>query len=125
MDQFYAQADVLLFSSLIEVTPMVISEAMSHFMPAITTDIAGIPEMIHDGVEGFFFHPDDSAKCVAAMATLTDNPHILSGIGWGVRGGGASTVSLTWASHMMSTAAWSSMWRRSVVGAQSWTGETD
>jgi glycosyltransferase involved in cell wall biosynthesis len=76
VDQFYAQADVLLFPSLNEVTPMVISEAMSHYIPVITTDIAGIPEMIHDGVEGFTFRPCDSDKCVAAMTMLADDPHL-------------------------------------------------
>ena len=41
-DKFYAMSDVLLFTSLNEVTPLVLSEAMSHRLPIITTNIAGM-----------------------------------------------------------------------------------
>ena len=51
-------ADCLLFTSVNEVTPMVISEAMSWSIPVLTTNIAGIPEMFSaDGVEGFLYSP--------------------------------------------------------------------
>ena len=46
VDAFYARADILLFTSLNEVTPLVLSEAMSHRIPIISTNIAGIPEMV-------------------------------------------------------------------------------
>jgi len=46
VDPFYARADILLFTSLNEVTPLVLSEAMSHRIPIISTNIAGIPEMV-------------------------------------------------------------------------------
>lgn len=39
---FYERAHVLLFTSLNEVTPMVISEAMSYGLPVIATSIAGM-----------------------------------------------------------------------------------
>ena len=42
VDQYYSIADVLLFTSVNEVTPMVISEAMSYGIPIISTNIAGI-----------------------------------------------------------------------------------
>ncbi len=76
VDPFYDQADVLLFPSLNEVTPMVISEAMSHFIPVITTNIAGIPEMVSDGVEGFLFSPGDEVKCQAAMTALAEDSEL-------------------------------------------------
>ena len=46
VDPFYQAADVLLFTSTNEVTPMVISEAMSYEIPVITTNIGMIPTHI-------------------------------------------------------------------------------
>lgn len=41
VDEFFRQADCLVLTSLNEVTPMVISEAMSWSLPIISTNIAG------------------------------------------------------------------------------------
>ena len=70
VDAYYRQADVLLFTSLNEVTPMVIAEAMMRSIPVITTDIAGIPEMLTNGVHGFSLPPDDHAAFAHAMTQL-------------------------------------------------------
>jgi len=70
VDQYYDVTDVLLFTSLNEVTPMVISEAMSYGIPIISTNIAGIPEMIRDGMEGFLMNPDDDDAAVNKMNQL-------------------------------------------------------
>jgi len=72
VDAFYRQSDVLLFTSLNEVTPMVIAESMMRSMPVITTDIAGIPEMFENGVHGFCLPPDDYAPFVDALKLLGD-----------------------------------------------------
>ena len=57
MDKYYSQADVMLFASLNEVTPMVLAEAMIRQIPVITTDIAGIPEMLTHKTHGFVLRP--------------------------------------------------------------------
>ena len=49
---------------------MVIAEAMMRSLPVITTDIAGIPEMLTNGVHGFALPPDDHAPFVDALAQL-------------------------------------------------------
>eukprot|EP00599_Poterioochromonas_sp_BG-1_P008745 CAMPEP_0173153570 /NCGR_PEP_ID=MMETSP1105-20130129/12939_1 /TAXON_ID=2985 /ORGANISM="Ochromonas sp., Strain BG-1" /LENGTH=635 /DNA_ID=CAMNT_0014069531 /DNA_START=1 /DNA_END=1908 /DNA_ORIENTATION=- len=67
VDQFFKEADALILTSLNEVTPMVISEAMSWGIPVLSTNIAGIKEMYHDGVEGFHFSPGDKKKALKAM----------------------------------------------------------
>ncbi len=41
VDRCFAMADCLVLTSLNEVTPMVISEAMSWYLPVLSTDIAG------------------------------------------------------------------------------------
>ena len=70
VDQFYRRSDALLFTSLNEVTPMVIAEAMMRSLPVITTDIAGIPEMFTHGVHGYCHSPDDQQPFVAALDAL-------------------------------------------------------
>lgn len=72
VDQFYMITDCLLFTSVNEVTPMVISEAMSWSIPVLSTNIAGIPEMITDGQEGFLFQPNDDVAALKCMHLLTD-----------------------------------------------------
>ena len=58
------------FTSLNEVTPMVIAEAMMRSLPVITTDIAGIPEMLEHGVHGFVLPPDDPKPFEDALEQL-------------------------------------------------------
>ena len=73
---FYRQADCLLFTSTNEVTPMVISEAMSYGLPILTTSIAGIPEMLVHGTEGFLFEPGDDVTALDCMHQLYYNPDL-------------------------------------------------
>ena len=70
VDAYYQDADVLLFTSTNEVTPMVISEAMSYEIPVITTNIAGIPEMVNHGIEGFLVEPGDTPSAINCMTLL-------------------------------------------------------
>jgi len=70
VDQFYRQSDALLFTSLNEVTPMVIAEAMMRSLPVITTNIAGIPEMLAHGVHGYVLDPEQPAQFVEALDQL-------------------------------------------------------
>jgi len=70
---YYKQADVLLFNSVNEVTPLVLPEAMLHGVPVITTNIAGIPEMLQHGEHGFVLDPDDEEGFIGAMARLADD----------------------------------------------------
>merc|ERR1712003_98693 len=68
VDHYYAQADVVVLASLNEVTPMVLAEAMARGKPVITTGIAGIPEMVDNGVEGFVCGEEDTPSCVTEWA---------------------------------------------------------
>jgi len=78
VDQYYSKADVILLASLNEVTPMVLAEAMARGKPVMTTGIAGIPEMLDDGVEGFICGDEDSSACIdqwaGRMKELADDP---------------------------------------------------
>lgn len=81
VDDFYTIADCLLFTSTNEVTPMVISEAMSWGIPILSTNIAGIPEMVTDGQEGYLFSPYDDAAALECMKILTRSVEIRDAMG--------------------------------------------
>jgi glycosyltransferase involved in cell wall biosynthesis len=52
-------SDVFVFPSRNEGHPYVILEAMAAGLPVISTDVACIPETVHDGVHGFLVKPRD------------------------------------------------------------------
>lgn len=54
--------------------PTVIAEAMIAGVPVISTPLAGIPEMIADGVEGLLVPIRDPRKLADAIAELLENP---------------------------------------------------
>ena len=49
---------------------MVISEAMSYELPVISTNIAGIPEMLTHEKEGFLIDPGDHSSAVSSLEKL-------------------------------------------------------
>ncbi|MCI8402863.1 MAG: glycosyltransferase family 4 protein [Lachnospiraceae bacterium] len=53
MEDEYEKADVLLCGSTCESYPNVISEAMAHGLVIISTPVAGVPEVIEDGYNGY------------------------------------------------------------------------
>jgi 5'-nucleotidase len=69
---WYARADVLLFLSVNEVTPLVIAEAGLHGLPSIVYDIGGIKEMALEST-GFLLKEGDLDGAVAACQKLADD----------------------------------------------------
>ena len=72
-----AACDVLALPSLAhECLPYAILEAMSHGKPVVSTDVAGIPEMVSDGVTGFVVPPGDLDALAAALGRLASDPQL-------------------------------------------------
>jgi len=78
---FYAAADVFCLPSFAEGLPVVLMEAMAMELPCVTTQIAGIPELIRDGVDGLLVPPSDLDALVKALARLMDNAELREQIG--------------------------------------------
>ncbi|MCC2673523.1 MAG: colanic acid biosynthesis glycosyltransferase WcaL [Ramlibacter sp.] len=64
------QARALILPSFAEGLPVVIMEAMALGRPVITTSIAGIPELVRDGQEGWLVPAGDCAALVQAWTDL-------------------------------------------------------
>lgn len=72
--QALAQSHVLVMPSFAEGLPVVIMEAMASARPCITTYIAGIPELVRPGQEGWLVSAGDADALAEAMiaAAATD-----------------------------------------------------
>jgi glycosyltransferase involved in cell wall biosynthesis len=71
MARFYRESRCLLHSSTcFEMCPLVISEAMSHGIPVIASDIGGRHELVADGETGLLFEPGNARQLAEAMKTL-------------------------------------------------------
>ena len=71
-----ARADALVLPSFAEGVPIVLMEAMAANLPVISTRIAGIPELVEDGVSGFLTPPGDAESLARALAALAADPEL-------------------------------------------------
>jgi glycosyltransferase involved in cell wall biosynthesis len=70
-----SQSDLLVLPSLSnECLPYAILEAMSHGLPVVATDVAGIPELVVDTVTGRIVPPGDSVALARAIRDVADAP---------------------------------------------------
>jgi colanic acid/amylovoran biosynthesis glycosyltransferase len=75
-------AKALILASFAEGLPVVIMEAMALRRPVVTTYIAGIPELVRDGIDGFLVPAGDAAALADAMAQVLDlDADALAGMG--------------------------------------------
>jgi glycosyltransferase involved in cell wall biosynthesis len=70
----YAAADIFCLPSFAEGVPVVLMEAMAMGIPCVSTSIAGIPELIRNGVDGLLVPPSDLDALVEALGALMDDP---------------------------------------------------
>lgn len=69
-----AQADVFVLPSFAEGVPVVLMEAMASHLPVITTRIAGIPELVEDGVSGSLVPPGNVDALTSALDHILSDP---------------------------------------------------
>lgn len=65
--------DVFVLPSFAEGVPVVLMEAMAAARPVITTRIAGVPELVEDGVAGVLVAPGDVDALGDAIKTVTED----------------------------------------------------
>ena len=78
---FYETADVFCLASFAEGLPVVLMEAMAMEISCVSTEIAGIPELIRHGVDGLLVAPSDLDALVNALGLLMDDAGLRERLG--------------------------------------------
>ncbi|HTT89912.1 MAG TPA: glycosyltransferase [Acidimicrobiales bacterium] len=86
MASYYAAADVFCLPSFAEGIPIVLMEAMASGRPVVATRIAGVPELVEEGVSGLLVAPGNVAELVAALERLASSPQERQSMGMAGRG---------------------------------------
>jgi glycosyltransferase involved in cell wall biosynthesis len=81
LNEIYQRAGVLVFPSLVEGFGMVITEAMAHGLPVITTPHTAGPELIEEGRDGFIVPIRDVDALTSKMQWCLDNRDELDRMG--------------------------------------------
>jgi colanic acid/amylovoran biosynthesis glycosyltransferase len=68
--ELYSAADAFVLASFAEGIPVVLMEAMAMEIACISTAIAGIPELIRNGIDGLLVEPSDEQALAAAIESL-------------------------------------------------------
>jgi len=68
--QRLARADIFVLASFAEGLPIALMEAMAMEIPCISTFVAGIPELIRDGLDGLLVPPSSEEALTAALERL-------------------------------------------------------
>jgi glycosyltransferase involved in cell wall biosynthesis len=79
----YRRASVLVFPSVCDGFGMVVTEALAHGLPVITTHHVGAADLVEHGVSGFVIAPSDVDALTERMAYCVANPELL----WAMREG--------------------------------------
>jgi glycosyltransferase involved in cell wall biosynthesis len=69
-----AAADIFVLPSFAEGVPVVLMEAMASGKPVISSLVAGIPELVEDGVSGYLVPPGDAQTLTARIVQLAADP---------------------------------------------------
>ena len=75
-DSLIAECDVLVLPSYAEGMPISILECMASGTAVIATDVGGIPEIVHDGENGFLIKPGDKESLFHAIKRFADKPQL-------------------------------------------------
>ncbi|WP_417242301.1 glycosyltransferase family 4 protein [Celeribacter sp.] len=75
------EADMLVLPSFAEGVPVVLMEAMASRIPVIASRVAGVSELIEDGVSGFTLPAGDLDTLCARLDTLLSDPALCERMG--------------------------------------------
>jgi glycosyltransferase involved in cell wall biosynthesis len=74
-------ADIFALASFAEGVPVALMEAMAMEVPCVSTSIAGIPELIRDGLDGLLVPASSAEELASALQRLSDDPLLRRSLG--------------------------------------------
>jgi glycosyltransferase involved in cell wall biosynthesis len=91
------QHQALVLPSFTEGLPLVLIEAMSQGVPVIASAVGGIPELVHDGINGLLVSAGDVSGLAKAITRLTSDPGLRYRLaGEGLRAAESCTCEVQW-----------------------------
>ncbi len=75
------EADMLVLPSFAEGVPVVLMEALASRIPVIASRVAGVQELVEDGVSGFAVPPGDVATLAHRIGQLMEDPSLAARMG--------------------------------------------
>jgi glycosyltransferase involved in cell wall biosynthesis len=75
------EADMLVLPSFAEGVPVVLMEALASRIPVIASRVAGVQELVEDGVSGFAVPPGDVATLADRIGQLMEDPQLAARMG--------------------------------------------
>jgi colanic acid/amylovoran biosynthesis glycosyltransferase len=79
--QLIGNADIFALASFAEGIPVALMEAMAMEVPCVSTCVAGIPELIRDGLDGLLVPPSSSFALASAIQRLIEDPRLRRQLG--------------------------------------------
>ena len=79
--QLLGQADIFALASFAEGVPVALMEAMAMEVPCVSTAIAGIPELIRDGLDGLLVPASSAELLASALERLAEDPLLRRSLG--------------------------------------------
>lgn len=77
----YQQADIFLSSSIWELMPLVVLEAMASGLPLVVTNVSGSQDLVQNGQNGFVVEPGDVEKMADAIRRLIVSRELRESLG--------------------------------------------
>src|SRR5258706_6204281 len=74
--ELYRRATVFCLPSFAEGLPVVLMEAMAMGLPVVTTTIAGVPELVVDGVDGILVPPGNPILLADGLRRMLTDPEL-------------------------------------------------
>ncbi|WP_414585923.1 glycosyltransferase family 4 protein [Scytonema sp. PCC 10023] len=78
---YLQQTDIFVMSSFAEGIPVVLMEAMAAGVPVVATQIAGVSELVEDGVNGYLVPPGDAVSIAENIEKLLNNHKLRAAFG--------------------------------------------
>ncbi len=81
LKRLYFTADIFCLPTRGDCLPMALAEAGAAGLPIVSTQIAAIPEIVHDGENGFLIQPRDVKGLVEALTRLAEDASLRNAMG--------------------------------------------
>jgi glycosyltransferase involved in cell wall biosynthesis len=78
---WYAALDAVVLPSANEGTPVSAIEALAGGRPVVATRVGGVPDVVHDGENGFLVEVGDTEGLAERLALLAEDPALRSRLG--------------------------------------------